>query len=118
MTKIEAFGFSDKQEEQIEQEEISSVEVLSGLIGTKIVEIRDYQSESAEDWIKNFKEGLNGIEILINSKDAVRFCDESVLEKVPSRIGVLMENLNNFNLDKLSEEEKNILLEKLNNLFN
>ena len=29
-----------------------------------------------------------------------------------------MEDLNKFNSDKLSEEEKNILLEKLNNLFN
>lgn len=112
---VEILGVKD---EQNKWEKISSAEEFNGVIGTEIAEIRNYYNENAKDWIENFKKGLNEIEILTNTEEAAKFLNGSILEKVPSRIGVLMENLNNFNSDKLSEEEKNILLEKLNNLFN
>ena len=120
MTKIEAFGSPDEQAEQNKQEKIFSVKELGDLIGVEIVGIRDYYDKSPEDWVENFKKGLSRIEILINSEEVADFFDESILEKVPSRIRTLMEDLDNLNsdkLDELSEEEKNILLEKLNNLF-
>lgn len=120
MRNIKEFGFpgeSSEQDEQNEREKISSVEELNGLIGTKIVEIRDYSGESAEDWIKNFKDGLSKIEILINSEDAAKILNKSVLEGAFMRVRTLMENLDNLDIDKLSIEVKDILLKSLNNLL-
>ncbi len=121
MGNIEMLGSPSEQNEQDEQnerEKIFSAEEFKSLIGTEIVEIRDYQGENANDWIKNFKDGLSRIKILISSEEAADFCDKSILEKVPLGIEALEENLGNFNSGELSEDEKNFLLKKLIDIFN
>ncbi|MDP3015326.1 MAG: hypothetical protein Q8N28_02855 [bacterium] len=112
MGNIEMLGSpseQDEQAEQNEQEKISSAEELEGLIGTEVAEIKNYYSESAEDWLKNFKERLNNIEILINSEEAAEFLNKSVLEGASMRARILMENLDNLSPNELLENLNKIL---------
>lgn len=117
---FEKIGLPDEKgerDEQNKQEKISSLEELNGLIGTEIAEIGNYYGKSAEDWIRNFKEGLSRIEILINSEEAADFLNKSVSESAFMRIRALMDNLDNLDADKLSAKAKDILLKDLNSIL-
>lgn len=113
---MEKFG-GENFENNFEQSKITQEE-FEGLVSARVAEIRDYYGGSAEDWINNFKEGLEKIETLINSVEAAEVYNKSVLESASLRTRTTMENLDNLNSGKLSKEVKESLIKSLDNLFN
>jgi hypothetical protein len=106
----------EKLEENFEQPKMTQDDLVA-LVGARVAEIRDYYSESPEDWIGNFKEKLGEIKTLLDSREAEDLVKGSIRESSSLRISNLIKNLDNLNPAKLTGEIKRLLLKDLDRIL-